>query len=547
MTTLTGTTKQTLAGTVDPPTFGAAMAGSAVQFSVLAAVWLKCTPLGSCASELTAAACVSQPWARQVLITLALNTMLWLYSLRTIPTTGTSDPSIVDRMWSILPFLYAWHLYLSSPTPRLLLMAMLATVWGVRLTINFALKGGFSGGEDYRWAEIRSWPGFDKGWEIFNLGFICGFQQLVILAFTSPAAAALGTASTAPLNLLDLLAALLFALLVLGEATADRQMMRFQTEKYRRRKAGVPLGDEYSHGFVKTGLWAYSRHPNYFCEVSIWWAFYLFSIAAGEPLINWTICGPFFLTCLFVLPHASLDTTEVLSSRKYAAYAEYQRTVSRFFPLPPKPAGVPPPLSAGDIGLVCWFVLGTLITYFIDMEQVLVTNPALYGVPGPLTPRWPPAACVRAVHWWGGLADKLVLARPMWFQIAIWLEVVVQAPFYMLAIFAFLRRANWIRIPAIVYSTVLLTIMPMVLGEQYAGAHATDKPLLVTTVYSAYVIMPIIILYRVRHPILFASYAPAPKASAAKASAAKASPKASPAAKATGAARRSAVSPKRGR
>ena len=140
------------------------------------------------------------------------------------------------------------------------------------------------------------------------------------------------------------------------------------------------------------------------------------------------------------------------------------------------------------------------------MEQVLVADPALYGVPGPLTPRWPPEPCVRAIHWWGGVADKLVLARPMWFQVAIWIEVrharapvaslaimnptdnrlrlptlrlrgllmyvdlcgdwcrapqvFVQAPFYMLAIVAFLRRANWIRIPAIVYSTVLLTIMP---------------------------------------------------------------------------------------
>lgn len=228
MTSLTGSTAQSLAGTVDPPTRNAALAGAVVQFSVLTSVWLKYTPLGTCASELTSASCLEEPWSRQVLLTFAICTALWLYSLRTIPSTGTSDPSIVDRIWSILPCIYAWHLYLSSPTPRLLLMACLATVWGTRLTLNFALKGGFSGGEDYRWKEIRSWPGFSSGWEAFNLIFICGFQQLVILAFTSPAAAALGTQSTAPLNALDLAASLLFALLVLGEATADYQMMTFQ-------------------------------------------------------------------------------------------------------------------------------------------------------------------------------------------------------------------------------------------------------------------------------------------------------------------------------
>ena len=105
------------------------------------------------------------------------------------------------------------------------------------------------------------------------------------------------------------------------------------------------------------------------------------------------------------------------------------------------------------------------------MEQVLVADPKLYGPPGPHTPRWPPAPCVAAIHWWGRTADRLVLARPVWFKVAIWLEVLVQAPFYVVAIFAFLRRANWIRTPAIVYCTVLLTIMPSA-----PASHKPSKP-----------------------------------------------------------------------
>ena len=103
MTTLTGSTAQTLAGTVDPPTLPAALAGAVVQFGVLAAVWLQCTPVGNCAAELSYAACVEEPWSRQVLLTLGICSVMWLISLRTIPTSGTSDPSIVDRLWSILP------------------------------------------------------------------------------------------------------------------------------------------------------------------------------------------------------------------------------------------------------------------------------------------------------------------------------------------------------------------------------------------------------------------------------------------------------------
>ena len=282
MTSLTGVTEKTLKGTVAPPTVGAALAGAVIQILCVAWVWIKFTSVGQCFSN-GFGSCASDPWARQVLATCGLCLGLWAYSLRTIPSSGTSDPSIVDRLWSLLPPIYCWHFYLSSPTPRLLLMTLCTSLWGGRLTYNFYVKGGFSGGEDYRWAEIRSWPGFKQLWEVFNLMFICGFQQLAILAFTSPAATALS--ASAPLNGMDAIAAFLYLGCIAGEAVADAQMLAFQTEKYKRIREGKPLGP-YSRGFITTGIWAYSRHPNYFCEVSLWWAFYLFSLAAGQPLVR---------------------------------------------------------------------------------------------------------------------------------------------------------------------------------------------------------------------------------------------------------------------
>lgn len=129
----------------------------------------------------------------------------------TIPKTGTSDPSIVDRLWSLLPFVYTWTFVVTQPSLRLYTMAALSTTWGMRLTYNFVLKGGFNGGEDYRWKELRkhfetspllmpclTWSAH---FELFNFFFIVLCQQLIILGFTSPAI--LDLYDSQPFNALD--------------------------------------------------------------------------------------------------------------------------------------------------------------------------------------------------------------------------------------------------------------------------------------------------------------------------------------------------------
>ncbi|CAJ1453019.1 unnamed protein product [Effrenium voratum] len=347
MTTKTGATE--LKEVPPGPPLPLALAGAVIQLSVMHYVW-STTSAGECLHA--PLSCLLHPfqadaWGRTVIFVDLLALSTWAYSLHSVPHTGTSDPSIVDRLWSIMPWLYTWHWFLSScwsgqANGRLLLMALLATMWGVRLTYNFYIKGGFSGGEDYRWAVVRRWyPGWQ--WEVFNLVFICCFQQVAVMAFTVPAVAALQ--STAPLQVADLLSAALFVALFIGETVADKQMFEFQTEKYRRKAAGEPL-KEYTDGFIQSGLWAYSRHPNYFCEVSMWWVFYLFSIPASGKVFNWTIWGAIFLSGLFVIPGASLDITEALSTSKYPEYAKYQQRVSKFFPLPSASASARAPQLA---------------------------------------------------------------------------------------------------------------------------------------------------------------------------------------------------------
>jgi steroid 5-alpha reductase family enzyme len=335
MTTRTGITEQTLAGTVDPPPYWLAMVGSTIQMGVL--LWIWSDHHASAGKLFTLNDLSKDPFTASVAATLGLIFTTWIISVVDRSPHGGPNPSLVDRMWSILPAVYCWWWYIKSEvdentSPRLLVMTLLVTAWACRLTYNFFIKGGFSGGEDYRWKEVRSWfPG--ARFEIFNLVFICFFQLLLILAFTVPAVTALEHPEV-PFGPIDITCMLLFLILLVGEGVADRQMFAFQTEKYRRLKAGETAGPIYSAGFIQSGLWAYSRHPNYFCEVHLWWAFYGFSVAATGHVLNWSICGAAFLTLLFVPPGGSIDVTEALSSRKYPAYAAYQKRVSCFFPWP---------------------------------------------------------------------------------------------------------------------------------------------------------------------------------------------------------------------
>jgi steroid 5-alpha reductase family enzyme len=245
--------------------------------------------------------------------------------------------SQVDKLWSIVPIYYVWHMTLLAPvlSERMVLMAVLATIWGARLTFNFARRGAYTwrfwaGEEDYRWEELRKRPGFNNKfiWGLFNLFFISAYQNILIFSFTVPILATLSDQANPALNGIDYLLAALMLLAVGIEFVADQQQYVFQTEKHRRIKAGEALGD-YEKGFVSTGLWGIVRHPNYAMEQSIWVIFYLFSVNATGQWVNWTIGGCVLLLILF---KGSSDFSEELSANKYPAYKDYQKNVPRFIP-----------------------------------------------------------------------------------------------------------------------------------------------------------------------------------------------------------------------
>jgi steroid 5-alpha reductase family enzyme len=248
----------------------------------------------------------------------------------------TRNYSQVDKLWSIMPPVYAWYFaWAGQWDTRLVLMAVLVSIWGLRLSYNFWRRGGYQwpiweGEEDYRWSVLREMP-LLKGrlrWGIFNFFFISFYQQGLILLFTLPAVMA-WHGQGQPLTWLDYLAAALFLGLVVMETVADQQQYNFQTEKYRRLATGEALTEEQKKGFCSTGLWSKMRHPNYAAEQGIWLAFYLFSVAATGRWLNGSLVGAVLLLVLF---QGSSDFSEKISAGKYVAYAAYQKRVGRFLP-----------------------------------------------------------------------------------------------------------------------------------------------------------------------------------------------------------------------
>lgn len=268
----------------------------------------------------------------------ALVQLAWIYvvsaGLCFVVSTLSRNYSQVDKLWSIMPIIYAWvAAYWSGFEPRIVLMAVVASIWGLRLTLNFARRGGYKlrfweGEEDYRWAVLRAKPEFQGKWKwlLFNLFFISYYQMGLILLFTLPIVRSIGGG---PLGLWDYLLALLALGLVVVEAIADNQQHKYQTEKYRRINKGELLAGDYAKGFLDKGLWAHVRHPNYAAEQSVWIVFYLFSVVASGLFFNWSVVGCILLVILF---WSSSKFSEEISAGKYPQYADYQRRVPRFFP-----------------------------------------------------------------------------------------------------------------------------------------------------------------------------------------------------------------------
>ena len=253
---------------------------------------------------------------------------LFVSILTFVVSTVTKNYSQVDKLWSILPWIYTWILTLNcdggSPTftfsiSRPMLMSCVATIWGIRLTYNFHRRGGYNwpkvwtGEEDYRWKILQQGkfmlPILSNKyvWNIFNLIFISLYQNILLLWIVTPSMVAyiveeettittalmrcsnhtstttITTASS--LNVFDYLATILCLTCILIETIADNQQYQFQSTKYKYKLLKddgkkKQQQDLLQQQFNTSGLFSICRKPNYAAEQLLWISFYLYSVAA---------------------------------------------------------------------------------------------------------------------------------------------------------------------------------------------------------------------------------------------------------------------------
>jgi len=238
--------------------------------------------------------------------------LLWLLSLK------LRDVSIIDTFWGPGFALLAWTYLLSSPAtgPRGWLLAILVTIWGLRLGLHIGLRGRGQG-EDYRYAAMRTRRGQSFWW--LSLFQVFGLQAAIMLGISAPLLE--GSKSLGELGWLDLLGVGIFLLGLGFEAVGDLQLRRFK-------------GDPSNRGqTLKSGLWRYTRHPNYFGDALLWWGlFVLGGLATGA---YWTIYAPLAMS-LLLMRVSGVPLLEARLRSTRPDFSEYARRTNAFFPWIPK-------------------------------------------------------------------------------------------------------------------------------------------------------------------------------------------------------------------
>lgn len=263
---------------------------------------------------------VGTPYGLALDLTIVLGLVCWVLSII------FREYGWVDRIWSICPAVFCLIVAGSTgfDSPRVNVMTVLVCLWSIRLTYNYVRKGGFKiGGEDYRWSHIQQKIG-PIPFQILNFVFINPVQLFIVWLFTAPVHSAWEN-SGVPLGWLDAAAVIAFALFWVGETAADNQMWRFQTDKQARRAAGQTIDQP----FMTTGLFKYCRHPNFVCELGMWWVFYMFSIAATGSWVHWSAFGFIALTGIFI---GSTRLTETISLSRYPTYLDYIASTPSYIP-----------------------------------------------------------------------------------------------------------------------------------------------------------------------------------------------------------------------
>lgn len=240
--------------------------------------------------------------------------LLWLISL------PLKNASIVDIFWGFGFVLSAWVSFFLTPqgfVTRKIVLLVLVTIWGLRLTLHI-LTRNWGKPEDFRYQVWRKENGSAWWWRSFFKVFV--LQAFLMWLVAAPLLAAQYFPTPDRLIWLDYLAIPLWLIGFFFEAVGDLQLRRFIANPANKSKV------------LQTGVWRYTRHPNYFGDATQWWAFYLIALATGGW---WTIFSPIIMTTLLTRVSGARLLEKTLVNEK-PGYKEYVEATNEFVPWFPK-------------------------------------------------------------------------------------------------------------------------------------------------------------------------------------------------------------------
>ena len=245
---------------------------------------------------------------------LAMMTLLWVVSL------ALRNSSIVDIFWGAGFVLTAWVVFLLTPdgaVARKWLISLLVTIWGLRLTLHILVRN-WGKPEDFRYAAWRKEHGARWWWWSFLQVFL--LQGALMWIIVTPIVATHIGAGSARLTIFDGIGIVIWGIGFFFEAVGDWQLTRFKADPANKGK------------LLTTGVWRYTRHPNYFGDAAQWWGFYFIAVAAGAA---WTVFSPILMTLLLVRVSGVALLEKSMASTK-PGYKEYMESTSAFVPWLPK-------------------------------------------------------------------------------------------------------------------------------------------------------------------------------------------------------------------
>jgi steroid 5-alpha reductase family enzyme len=246
-------------------------------------------------------------------VTIGLMTLLWVMSLL------LKNSSIVDIFWGTGFVIFAWVAFFLTPEgfmARKLLLTILVTIWGLRLSL-YILARNWGKPEDFRYQAWRNQHGRKWWWYSFFQVFL--LQGVLLTIVAAPLLAAQLSPTPARLGVLDFIALPLWAIGFFFEAVGDWQLKRFRSDPANKGRV------------LDRGVWRYTRHPNYFGDSAQWWAYYLIAASAGGW---WTIFSPILMTTLLLRVSGVSLLEKTLDSRP--GYKEYSERTSEFIPWFPR-------------------------------------------------------------------------------------------------------------------------------------------------------------------------------------------------------------------